>query len=88
MIGFAKINDDIDLITKEANKLRQNIINDTFLKNILSVKKYTTQYFHAKNDHLAVKREFFNFIKNVDFSAQIIIRRKNSFLDIIKEKYK
>jgi hypothetical protein len=59
---------------------REAVLTDPIFQTFPSIEK-TKRAFHAKDDHIAVKREVFNFIKGLDLSVQVIIRRRSVLID-------
>ena len=79
MLGLIKL--------KEANDFNQNfelfkktIITDPIFQTFSSIQK-TKLKFHAKDDHVAIKREVYKYIANLDFSVQVIVRRKSVLIE-------
>ena len=60
MLGVARI-ENPSLVSAELEELRQDLMNDPTLKKIPSMKK-TVNFFHAKDDFQAVRREVFRLI--------------------------
>lgn len=88
MLGFLKIKEG--QFEQKFDRFRFDIIDDPIFKTFPSHEK-TRQAFHAKDDHIAVKREVFKFIKNLDLSVQVVVRRRSSLVEharSIFENYK
>lgn len=77
MLGLLKIKDDkfIDVF----EQLKQLIINDPIFQTFASIDK-TKNCLHAKDDHIAIKREVFKVISKLDLSIQVIIRHKGALI--------
>jgi hypothetical protein len=84
MLGLLKI--------KEPNferlfyEFKNTILADPIFNTFSSIDR-TKKNFHAKDDHIAIKREVFKFIKNIDFSVQIVIRRKPTLIEQAKSQF-
>jgi hypothetical protein len=74
ILGFIQT-DDPSNIRKALNRLRDEIENDEYLKDIPSLKK-TLVAFHAKDDCPEVRERVFKLIKKLNFKAEIIVARK------------
>lgn len=85
MIGLLKIKDS-EFLSK-FNSFRDKILIDPIFCTFPSYKK-TSINFHAKDDHIAIKREVFNFIKDLDISVQVVIRQKPILIDQAISQYK
>lgn len=79
MVGVVKIH-DLNIVTQKLEDLRQDLLKDPTLKNVPSMLK-TKNFFHAKDDFQAVRREVFNLISTLNLEAQIAVRRKNILLN-------
>ncbi len=84
MLGSLRIKDENFI--ESFSILRNQILSDTILQSIPSFKK-TQEQFHAKSDHIAVKREVFNYIATLDCSVQVIIRRKSTLVEQAKMQF-
>jgi len=84
LLGFIKTTEPKKL-RKALETLRQEIINDDFLKNIPSLKK-TAVTFHAKDDVPEVRERVFKLLKQLDFSYHCIVARKKE--SIFKSRHK
>ncbi len=78
MLGLLKIKEKN--FTKQFEDFKNLILSDSKFNTFKSIVK-TQKSFHAKDDHIAVKREVFNFLKDIDISAQVIIRKKSILID-------
>ena len=87
MIGMIRLKSDRKEVSTAFNSLRNELLQDPFVKKIPSAHKIS-QMFHAKDDADIIRREVFKLIKKFDFSAQVIVRRKQTILDKVKEQYK
>ncbi len=65
-------------------KLKNEIINDPYLKEIPSLKK-TEIAFHAKNDCPEVREKFYKTVTQLDFTAELFVARK--ILNIFNKKH-
>lgn len=85
MLGLLKLKEPnfIDLF----HEFRETIVTDPIFNTFNSINK-TKQSFHAKDDHIAIKREVFNFIRKMDFSVQVVIRRKPALVEQAKSQFK
>lgn len=88
LLGFVKIKGDVNKISKEADALRNSLLKDPFIKEVRSVQESTRFGFHAKNDCSVVRREFFNFLKNIDCSVHVLVRRKDVIFEQANAVYK
>ncbi len=82
-IGFIKIDNSVEEINSAILELKANIINDKILANYFKPKNDNLFYFHAKDDHILIRREVFNVISKLNFTFQCIVRRKSE----IKKRY-
>ena len=87
MIGMIRLKSDRKEVSTAFNSLRNELLQDPFVKKIPSAHKIS-QMFHAKDDADIIRREVFKLIKKFDFSAQVIVRRKQTILNKVKEQYK
>ncbi|MGR3179311.1 MAG: DUF3800 domain-containing protein [Candidatus Anammoxibacter sp.] len=84
VLGVTQINNPHE--TRLAiEKLRKEILSDSYLKNIASVHKKTNISFHAKDDCPEVRMKVYKLIKNLDVKVYCIIRRKESILETVKK---
>lgn len=74
IVGFVKTKKP-ELIRSTLEELRKELCSDPSLQCIPSIKK-TARAFHAKDDCEEVRQAVFNTIKNLDFTAQIVVGRK------------
>jgi hypothetical protein len=74
LIGFVRTGDPEPLRISFA-KLRDQIANDKYLKDISSVEK-TLRAFHAKDDCPEVRMMAYKVLSQCDFAAQVIVARK------------
>lgn len=87
MIGMVHIKSDPAEVTKAFHDLRNDLLNDPFVKKIPSSHKIA-KMFHAKDDADIIRREVFKLLKKFDFSVQIIVRNKPVILQKIMQQYK
>jgi hypothetical protein len=76
IIGFVMVENPL-VMRKKILQLKNEIINDSYLKNIPSIKR-TEKYFHACNDSPEVREKVFKLIKSLDFKAEFIVARKKA----------
>jgi hypothetical protein len=74
LIGFVRIGNP-EPLRGNLSKLREQIANDKYLKNIPSIKK-TLRNFHAKDDCPEVRMMVYKALSQCDFAAQVIVARK------------
>jgi len=84
ILGFI-CTDNPKALRRSVAELREEVINDEYLKTIPSMSK-TAQHFHAKDDCPEVREKVFKRIKSLDFKAQFIVARKR--LDIFQKRHK
>jgi len=78
LLGVIKIKDeDFD---QRFLEFKSNILTDRIFQTIPSIKR-TARHFHAKDDHFAIRRETFNFIKSLDISVQVALRRRTTLIE-------
>lgn len=84
-----KIKTDLNELRNKISELEKQIENNDNFKNIPSVKKRIQKFwkffFHSKEDIFEIKEIFFNFLKEVDFSCEVIISRKK--INIFENKH-
>ncbi len=73
-LGLIKIK-NVDLLNKNLNDLRKSISENELYKHIKNLQE-SLNFFHAKNDMYPIRIQFFELLKQTDFSAHIIFRRK------------
>lgn len=84
MLGLLKIKEeDFD---NKFSKFKVTIEGDPIFNSFPSFKK-TKICFHAKDDHIAVKREVFLFIKKLDLSLQVVVRRRSALVEHARSIY-
>lgn len=74
IMGFIKTKDP-DNIRFSLKELRNELVNDPYLKDIPSMKK-TALTFHAKDDCPEVRQAVYKKLPVLDFTAQLIVARK------------
>lgn len=84
MIGFVMVSNPL-IMRKKILKLKSDIINDPYLKNIPSISK-TERYFHACDDSPEVREKVFKLIKEIDFKAEFVVARKKE--TIFKKRHR
>lgn len=85
LLGFIKT-ENPQLIRQKIYLLRKEILNDSYLNSILSVKNRTSQIFHATDDIPEVREKFFKLIRGLPIKSEFIVARKIE--SIFKNKYK
>lgn len=75
IIGFIAT-DNPKKIRKALEKTKNEIVQDEYLKGIPSLKKSVIA-FHAKDDCPEIREKVFKTIKDLDFSAEFYVARKN-----------
>lgn len=84
MLGLLEIR-DADF--KESfDLLKRQVLSDAIFRSFPSFEK-TQKQFHAKDDHIAVKREVFNYIAKLNCSVQVVIRRKATLIEEAKAQF-
>lgn len=74
LMGFIRTNEP-DFLRRKLNELKKDILSDSYLKDIPSIKK-TKISFHAKDDCPEVRYKVFTLLKDLPFSCNIIVARK------------
>lgn len=74
LMGFIRTTEP-ELLRKELNKLKIDILNDDYLKDVPSINK-TKIAFHAKDDCAEVRYKVFQLLKDLPFSCNIVVARK------------
>jgi len=74
ILGFVLTDNPRD-IRLRLEKLRQEIISDTYFSGMPSIEQ-TKKYFHAKDDCPEVREKVFKLIATLDFKAEFIVARK------------
>lgn len=85
MLGLLKMQQE-ENFNKDFTLFKQSILNDPIFQTFPSIEK-TKQCFHAKDDHIAIKREVFKYIANLSFSVQVIVRRKAVLMEQAKMQF-
>lgn len=65
-----------EFLRKKINELKREILNDNYLKEIPSIKK-TQIAFHAKDDCQEVRYKVFTLLKELPFTCNTVVARKN-----------
>jgi len=84
MLGFIKTTDPRP-IRKALIKLRKEISEDEYLKDIPSIKK-TSISLHAKDDCPEVREKVYKLLKTLDFKSQFVVARKRE--EIFSKRHK
>lgn len=74
MVGIARLHDPVGA-SQKLEALRQEFIADPYLQKVPSFKT-SSQYFHAKDDYYAIKRDVFRLVETLDAEVHIAVRRK------------
>lgn len=74
LMGFIRTTEP-EYLRRKLNQLRDEILNDLYLKDIPSMKK-TKIAFHAKDDCPEVRYKVFKLLKDLPFSCNIVVARK------------
>ncbi len=74
MLGFIET-EEPKVIRQELQSVRNKIKDDTYLKDIPSLKK-SLKYFHATDDCAEVRQEVYKCISTLNFKSQFVIARK------------
>lgn len=85
MLGLLKIKDN-SIIESNFKTIKDTIISDPIFQSFPSFQK-TKIHFHAKDDHIAIRREIYKWLTNLDFSVQVVIRRKSFLVDQAKTQF-
>ena len=84
IVGYLEVKEPKEF-RKGLIRLQQEIINDEYLKDILSISKSTKVQFHACKDCPEVREKVYRFLKMQDFKFQCIVARKN--LELFRKKF-
>lgn len=79
ILGMVKFNANLSKIRNELINFQNYIANSPYYRSVDSVKKRVNKggyYFHAKDDLPEIRKEFFDWILNIDFSFHCAIGRK------------
>lgn len=74
LLGFVRTTDP-ELLRKEILKLKKEVVEDPFYKDIPSLRK-TAVSFHAKDDVPEIRERVYKKIIDLDFKAEFIVARK------------
>lgn len=78
-IGMVKINTPLDTVRKQVLNLQHDIENNDYLNGIPSVRKKIDKggyYFHACDDPPEIRSIFYQYIKTLDCSLEMVVARK------------
>jgi hypothetical protein len=75
ILGFIITKDPV-ILRKSILNLKDEVSNDSYLKEIPSFNRTLIEGFHAKNDTPEIKEKFFKLIKILDFKAKLFVARK------------
>jgi len=75
LMGFIRTTEP-EFLRKKLNELKKEILKDAYLKDIPSINK-TEIAFHAKDDCPEVRYKVFSLLKELPFSCNIVVARKN-----------
>ncbi len=79
-IGMVKFDEPLNEVREKIVTFQNKIETHPLYKNIPSVRKRVENggfFFHAKDDLPELKKDFFDFIKTIDCSIQIIVAKKD-----------
>lgn len=74
LMGFIRTTEP-DFLRKKLKELQKDISNNSYFKDIPSIKK-SLLAFHAKDDCPEIRYEVFKLLKDLPFSCNIVIARK------------
>src|SRR3989337_2290764 len=80
---------DPDLLHRELEELRKNLLADPYFKKVPSMQpeaRKTTLMFHAKDDVPEVRREVFALLQKHEFRFLAVVRDKQKVLDYVKRR--
>jgi len=87
LVGLAWIADPA-LLERDLQKLRQDILADSYLTKIPSVSQKTVKMFHAKDDCPEVRKEVFQLISKHPIQFFAFVRDKLTVVDWVRQKNK
>lgn len=80
LIGMVKFKSDLQTIRQQINALENKIIKDPYYADDQRIqtraKSVNGFYFHASDDPFEVRKTFFDFLKQIDFSYECVVGRK------------
>lgn len=88
LIGMVKISDPLEEVRKKIINLQNQIVADPFY-HVASVKKKMNKggyFLHATDDIPEVRKMFYDIIKTIDCSIEVIVARKS--IELFTTKYK
>jgi Protein of unknown function (DUF3800) len=79
MIGMVKINEPLNEVRTKINELQTSIANDPFydVPSVMKKKSNCGYYLHATDDIPEIRKQFFDLIKTIDCSLEVIVGRKS-----------
>ncbi|MBK9248358.1 MAG: DUF3800 domain-containing protein [Ignavibacteria bacterium] len=89
ILGIVKFKEPLDVVRSRIRILQQEVVNDPYFIDDTRIQKRIVKsgfYFHASNDRPEVRKIFFEYIKSVDCSAEVIVGRK--ILEIYNTKHR
>ncbi|HNT30121.1 MAG TPA: hypothetical protein PKL83_04185 [bacterium] len=92
LLGMVNVKGNAHLLRQLISEQAIAIQNNSYYNSVPSVqnriKKYGKFIFHAKDDIPEIRKEFYDFIKGIDFTLQAIVGRKIMSLFINKHNSK
>ncbi len=88
ILGMTSFKKPLDTIRKEIRQLQTSIATSPYYRNVPSVKKRIEKggyFFHAKDDLPEIKKEFFDYINELDCRFQAVVGRKK--IDLFERKH-
>ena len=85
MLGLIKLKESTDF-HDNFERFKKTILTNSKFRTFPSYKKTKLQ-FHAKDDHIDIKKEVYNYIASLDFSVQVIVRRKAALIEQAKTQF-
>jgi hypothetical protein len=80
ILGMVKFRSPLDPIRTEICRLAEQVANDTYFNDILSIQKKKATpggfYFHATDDPQEVRKVFYDYIKSLELSFEAVVGRK------------
>ena len=88
MIGMVKFKEPLLSIRERIMELQNNVASDSYfqVKSVLKKKSVAGFYFHATDDLPEVRKLFFDLIKSIDCSFEVVVGRKS--VDRYETKHK
>ena len=80
MLGMVKFYDPLETIRQQVRKLQQDIADNPLFETASLLKKKNSgggYYFHATDDIAEVRLKFFEYIKTLNCTFEVVVGRKN-----------